>query len=109
VILPDGVSERQAAAIMAKGLTASTILHRLYTITSGDVVLSHAAAGGMGTIGSAEKAKAARDNGCDHTILYRETDFVAAVRKLVPGGVAAVFDAVGKDTFLPSLDCLRPY
>jgi NADPH2:quinone reductase len=125
VILPDGVSEMQAAAIMAKGLTASTILHRLYTIEPGQTVLIHAAAGGMGsiltqrskhlgatvigTVGSTEKAKAAHANGCDHTILYRETDFVAAVRKLVPEGVAAVFDAVGKDTFLPSLDCLRPY
>jgi NADPH2:quinone reductase len=125
VHLPDGVSERQAAAIMAKGLTAATILHRLYTIVPNDTILIHAAAGGMGTIltqwskhlgatvigtvGSADKARIARDNGCDHTILYRETDFVAAVRQLVPDGVAAVFDAVGKDTVLPSLDCLRPF
>ncbi len=125
VVLPDGVSERQAAALMAKGLTASAILHRLCRIQSGDVVLVHAAAGGMGTIltqwvkylgaevigtvGNAEKAKIARANGCDHTILYRETDFVAAAREIVPEGVAAVFDGVGKDTFMASLDCMRPY
>jgi NADPH:quinone reductase len=125
VVLPDGVSERQAAALMAKGLTASAILHRLYRIQPGDPVLIHAAAGGMGTIltqwakhlgatvigtvGSADKAKIAEANGCDRTILYREVDFVAAVRKIVPDGVAAVFDGVGKDTFMPSLDCMRPY
>lgn len=125
VVLPDGVSERQAAALMAKGLTASAILHRLCRIQPGDVVLVHAAAGGMGTIltqwvkhlgatvigtvGNAEKATSARANGCDHTILYRETDFVAAARKIVPEGVAAVFDGVGKDTFMASLDCMRPY
>ncbi len=125
IVLPDGISERQAAALMAKGLTASAILHRLYKIQRGDTVLVHAAAGGMGTIltqwakylgatvigtvGSAEKAMTATANGCDHTILYRETDFVAAVRDIVPEGVAAVFDGVGKDTFMPSLDCMRPY
>jgi NADPH2:quinone reductase len=125
VLLPDGVSERQAAALMAKGLTASAILHRLYRIQSGDKVLIHAAAGGMGTIltqwakhlgatvigtvGSTEKESQARASGCDHPILYRETDFVAAVRKIAPEGVAAVFDGVGKDTFMASLDCMRPY
>ncbi len=125
IVLPDYISERQAAALMAKGLTASAILHRLYRIQPGDPVLIHAAAGGMGTIltqwakhlgamvigtvGSAEKAGIATANGCDHVILYRETDFVAAVRMIVPAGVAAVFDGVGKDTFMPSLDCMRPY
>lgn len=125
IVLPDDVSERQAAALMAKGLTASVILHRLYKIQPGDTVLIHAAAGGMGTIltqwakhlgatvigtvGSADKDKIARANGCDHIVHYRETDFVAAVRRIVPDGVAAVFDGVGKDTFMPSLDCMRPY
>ncbi len=125
IVLPDHISERQAAALMAKGLTASAILHRLYRIQPGDPVLIHAAAGGMGTIltqwakhlgamvigtvGSAEKADIATANGCDHVILYRETDFVAAVRTIIPAGVAAVFDGVGKDTFMPSLDCMRPY
>ena len=125
IALPDGITERQAAALMAKGLTASAILHRLYRIQPGDTILIHAAAGGMGTVltqwakhlgatvigtvGSAKKAGVARANGCDHTILYRETDFAAAVRRIVPDGVAAVFDGVGKDTFMPSLDCMRPY
>ena len=56
-----------------------------------------------------EKAQIAQAHGCDHTILYREVDFVDAVRKIVPAGVAAVFDGVGKDTFVPSLDCVRPF
>lgn len=125
IVLPDGISERQAAALMAKGLTASAILHRLYKIQPGDTVLIHAAAGGMGTIltqwakhlgaivigtvGGTEKIEAAKANGCDHVVLYRQTDFVVAVRKIISEGVAAVFDGVGKDTFMPSLDCMRPY
>jgi len=60
-------------------------------------------------VGSAEKARVARAQGCDHGILYRETDFVAAVRAIVPAGVDAVFDGVGKDTFMASLDCVRPF
>ena len=63
----------------------------------------------IGTVGSADKAAVARAHGARHTILYRETDFVAAVRAIAPRGVAAVFDGVGKDTFLPSLDCLSPF
>ena len=125
VSLPDGITERQAAALMVKGLTASAILNRVHRIRPGEPILIHAAAGGMGTIltqwakhlgavvvgtvGSREKARTAEANGCDHTILYRETDFVAALRRIEPGGVAAVFDGVGKDTFMASLDCLRPY
>ena len=58
---------------------------------------------------AAEKAKLVLDHGCDHAILYRETDFVAAVKKIVPEGVHAVFDGVGKDTFIPSFDCTRPF
>jgi NADPH2:quinone reductase len=63
----------------------------------------------VGTVGSAEKAQAARAAGCDHTILYRSVDFVGEVNRLFPDGVSAVFDGVGKDTFLPSLDCLDPF
>jgi NADPH2:quinone reductase len=123
--LPDGVSDRQAAALMVKGFTASLILNRMFRPQPGDPVLIHAAASGVGlilsqwakhlgatvigTVGSAEKARIAEAHGCDRTILYRQTDFVAAVRKLVPEGVAAVFDGVGKDTFMASLDCLRPF
>jgi NADPH2:quinone reductase len=123
--LPDGISEPQAAAMMVKGLTASLIVHRVYTPRPGDAVLIHAAASGVGmilaqwakhleatvigTVGSPEKAAIAAGHGCDHTILYRETDFVAATRRIAPKGVHAVLDGVGKDTFMPSLDCLRPF
>jgi len=123
--IPDGVSDRQAAAMMVKGFTASLVINRVFTPKPGDTILIHAAASGVGillaqwskhlgatvigTVGSAEKARVAAAHGCDHTILYRETDFVAAVRKIVPQGVSAVFDGVGKDTFIASLDCVRPF
>ena len=123
--LPAGISETQAAAMMLKGLTASLVINRNFKPKPGDTVLIHTAAGGVGmvlaqwckhlgatvigTVGSPEKAVIARAHGTDHTILYRETDFVAAVRAIAPKGVAAVFDGVGKDTFLPSLDCLKPF
>lgn len=125
VKIPDGVTDRQAAAMMLKGLTASLMINRLYKPQPGDAVLIHTAAGGVGmilaqwskhlgatvigTVGSPEKARAARAHGCDHPILYRETDFVAAVNALAPQGVAAVYDGVGKDTFMASLPCVRPY
>jgi NADPH2:quinone reductase len=125
VTLPEGISERVAAAVMLKGLTASMVIHRCYRPREGDAILVHAAASGVGlllvpwakhlgatvigTVGSREKAEVARRHGCDHTVLYRETDFVAAVRKVVPGGVAAVFDGVGRDTFHRSLDVVRPF
>jgi len=123
--LPDGISERQAAALLLKGLTASLIINRIYKPKPGDTILVHAAASGvgillcqwakhlgatvLGTVGTADKAKLVLDNGCDHAILYRETDFVAAVKQSVPKGVHAVFDGVGKDTFIPSFDCTRPF
>jgi NADPH2:quinone reductase len=125
VRLPDAISERQAAAMMVKGLTASLVLKRVYRPAPGDPVLIHAAASGVGlilvqwakrlgctvigTVGSRDKAEIAAAHGCDHAILYRETDFVAAARRIVPEGVAAVLDGVGKDTFMASLDCLRPF
>jgi NADPH2:quinone reductase len=123
--LPDDISDRQAASLMLKGLTASMIINRVFRPQRGDPILIHAAASGVGlilcqwakhlgatiigTVGSGEKARLAEAHGCDHAILYREVDFVAAVRKLVPPGVAAVFDGVGKDTFIASLDCVRPF
>jgi NADPH2:quinone reductase len=125
ILLPAGISDNQAAAMMVKGLTASLIVHRIFRPKPGDVVLIHAAASGVGmilaqwarhlgatvigTVGSKEKAEIAARHGSDHTILYRDTDFVAATRKIAPKGVHAVFDGVGKDTFMPSLDCLRPF
>jgi NADPH2:quinone reductase len=123
--LPGGISDAQAAAMMVKGLTASLIVNRIFRPKPGDTVLIHAAASGVGmilaqwtkhlgatvigTVGSMEKAKIAAAHGADHTILYRETDFVAATKAIAPKGVDAAFDGVGKDTFMPSLDCLRPF
>ena len=123
--LPDGISENQAAALLLKGLTASLVINRIYTPKKGDTILVHAAASGvglllcqwakhlgadvLGTVGTAAKAELVLENGCDHAILYRDVDFVAAVKKIVPNGVHAVFDGVGKDTFIPSLDCTRPF
>ena len=125
VKLPPDIPEKTAAAILLKGLTASMVIHRFFRPQKDDPVLIHAAASGvglllvqwakhlgarvLGTVGSAEKARLARAHGCDDTILYRETDFVAEVRRLVPGGVAAVLDGVGRDTFHRSLDVLRPF
>jgi NADPH2:quinone reductase len=123
--IPAGVSDRQAAALMVKGFTASLVINRVYRPKPGDTILIHAAASGVGillaqwskhlgatvigTVGSPGKAKAAQAHGCDHTILYRETDFVASVKSVVPQGVSAVFDGVGKDTFVASFDCVRPF
>ena len=123
--LPREVSDRQAAALLVKGLTASTIVNHIFRPRPGQTILIHAAASGValvlcqwckhlgatviGTVGSPEKARVAAAHGCDHAILYRDSDFVANVKALVPTGVDAVFDGVGKDTFLPSLDCVRPF
>ena len=125
VKLPDDISDQQAAAMMLKGLTASVVINRCFRPKSGDMVLIHAAASGVGsllaqwshhlgatvigTVGSRAKAEFARAHGCDHTILYREQDFVPAVKQIAPEGVAAVFDGVGKDTFLASFDCVKPF
>ena len=125
VRLPDDISDQQAAALLLKGLTAAVIVHRCFRPGPGDPVLIHAAASGVGsllsqwchalgatvigTVGSAAKADFARAHGCDHTILYRQDDFVAATRKLAPDGVAVVFDGVGRDTFVRSFDVVRPF
>jgi NADPH:quinone reductase len=125
VKIPDGVSDQQAAAMMLKGLTASLIINKLFKPKQGDIVLIHTAAAGVGvilcqwskhlgatvigTVGSPEKAEIAKAHGCDHTILYRETDFVKETKKIAPGGVSVVFDGVGKDTFVRSLACVKPF
>ena len=125
VKLPEGISERIAAAFLLKGLTAAMIVNRVFRPKPGDAILIHAAASGVGlllcqwskhlgaavigTVGSPEKARLAQAHGCDHAILYREVDFVAAVKKLVPKGVSAVFDGVGKDTFERSIECVRRF
>ena len=123
--LPEHISDRQAAGLMLKGLTASLVVNRVFKPKPGDTVLIHAAASGVGsilvqwskalgahvigTVGSAAKADVARRHGCDEIVHYRDVDFVQAVRRLRPRGVDAVFDGVGRDTVLPSLDCLRPF
>ena len=124
--LPDGVSEETAAAVFLKGLTAWYLLRRSYPVQPGDTVLLYAAAGGVGLIAgqwakhlgatvigvvsSDEKAALARENGCEHVIKAGDPDIPGAVRELTGGeGVAAVYDSVGKDTFMTSLDCLRPH
>lgn len=125
VKLPEGISTRQGAAMMLQGMTARYLLKGCYQVQAGSTILIHAAAGGVGslvcqwaghlgatvigTVGSAEKAEAARENGCTHPILYREEDFVLRVRELTGGrGVDVVYDSVGQATFMRSLDCLRP-
>lgn len=125
VKIPDGVTDRQAASMMLKGMTAQYLIRHTHTVKSGDTILFHAAAGGVGlilcqwakhlgaivigTVGSEEKAALAKANGCDHVINYRNEDFVARVAEITGGKkCAVVYDGVGKDTFLKSLDCVRP-
>ncbi len=126
VKIPDGISDETAAAMMLKGLTAHYLLFRTYPVQPGDAILVYAAAGGVGLIlcqwakllgatvigcvGSEEKSELAKQNGCDHTILYREEDIPSRVRELTNGiGVAAAYDSIGKATFEASLDSLRPF
>ena len=124
VAIPEGVSEETAAAVMLKGLTAYYLLFKTWAVQPGETILWHAAAGGVGqiatqwakalgarviaTVGSAEKAVLAEQNGCDAVINYNTEDFAAQVRELTGGkGVDVVYDGVGKATFEKSLDCLR--
>jgi NADPH2:quinone reductase len=123
--LPEAIDDRTAAAMMLKGMTAEYLLRRTYKVRSGDTVLIHAAAGGVGliacqwashlgatvigTVGSAEKAELARAHGCHHPILYREQSFLDEVKRITHGrGVPVVYDSVGRDTFDDSLRCLHP-
>lgn len=125
VALPESISARQAAAMMLQGMTARYLLHGCYPVKSGDTILIHAAAGGVGmfvcqwagalgarvigTVGSPAKAEIAREHGCRHPVVYTEIDFVDAVSEITDGrGVDVVYDSVGQATFMKSLDCLRP-
>lgn len=124
VALPGWVSQEDAGANLLRGLTAEYLLRRLYAVRPGDAVLVHAAAGGMGlilcqwaralgatvigTVGSPAKAQVALDHGCHHAIDYRQEDFAARTLALTGGaGVHVVYDAVGRDVFVPSLQALR--
>jgi NADPH:quinone reductase len=114
-----------AASVLLQGLTTHYLIHDCYRVEKGSVVLLHAAAGGVGTLlsqwaaakgaevigtaGSDEKAELARRQGCAHVINYRNEDFAERVKQLTKGrGVDAVYDGVGAETFMKSLDCLRP-
>jgi NADPH:quinone reductase len=125
VVIPKGIEDQQAAAMMLQGMTAEYLLRRTYAVQPGDTILFHAAAGGVGliacqwakhlgatvigTVGSDEKAKLARAHGCDHVIVYGREDVVARVGEITGGAkLPVVYDGVGKDTFAASLDCLRP-
>ena len=125
VKVPAGIDSQQAAAMMLQGMTVEYLLRRTYPVRSGETILFHAAAGGVGliacqwakalgatvigTVGSDEKAALARAHGCDHPIVYSRESFTERVRDLTGGaGVPVVYDAVGRDTFEGSLDCLAP-
>jgi NADPH:quinone reductase len=124
VAIPNGVDDRQAAALMLKGMTAQMLLRQVYRVRKGNTLLVHAAVGGVGSIlvqwakhlgatviavvGSAEKAERARQLGADHVVLSGD-DWVAQAKAATGGrGVDVVYDSVGKDTFIGSLDSLRP-
>jgi NADPH:quinone reductase-like Zn-dependent oxidoreductase len=124
VKIPKGVSDEHAAVLMLKGTTACYLLRHTYRVRRGDVVVVHAAAGGVGlmlcqwgkalgatiigVVGSEEKATLAKRNGARHVLIRGRDDLVANVRKIGRGeGAHVVYDAVGKDTFTESLDCLR--
>jgi NADPH:quinone reductase len=125
VKLPDGIAFEQAACMMLQGLTVHYLLRRTYPVKAGETILFHAAAGGVGliacqwaralgatligTVGSEEKAAIARENGAAHTIIYTKEDFLPRVKEITGGkGVPVVYDSIGKDTFMKSLDCLQP-
>jgi len=126
VPLPDGIEDTVAASIMLQGMTTEYLLERTYKVKKGDTILFHAAAGGVGllavqwakslgatvigTVGSQAKAELAKAHGADHVIDYSKEDFVARVKEITDGkGVPVVYDSVGRDTFLKSLDCLSPF
>ena len=125
VKLPDAISSEQAAGMMLQGMTAQMLLRSVFPVAKGDTLLIHAAAGGVGlimcqwaaalgatvigTVGTEEKAELARQHGCAHPIVYSRQDFVAEVQSITDGGkLPVVYDSVGRDTFLRSLDCLKP-
>jgi NADPH:quinone reductase len=124
--LPDGIDDKRAAAMMLKGLTVQYLIRQTYKVKKGDTILCHAAAGGVGlilcqwakhlgatvigTVGSDEKAAIAKAHGCDYPVVYTRDDFVKRVAEITNGKkLPVVYDSVGKDTFVKSLDCLQPY
>ena len=125
VKLPDDISFEQAAAMMLQGMTARMLLKGVRQLRSGETILVHAAAGGVGlilcqwaaaigatvigTVSTDQKAELARAHGCHHPIVYTREDFVTKVDRITGGAkLPVVYDSVGRDTFLKSLDCLQP-
>ena len=125
VVLPGDISDELAAAAYLRTLTAQYLLTRLYPVEPGETILVHAAAGGtgqiicqwakalgatvIGTVGSDAKAEIVKALGCDHAIVYTRENFVDEVMEITAGkGVPVVYDSVGRDTFMGSLDCLAP-
>src|SRR6266567_880794 len=123
VVLPDGVSTKQGAAVLLQGMTAHYLATSTYALKPGDACLVHAAAGGvglllcqiaklrgarvLGTVSTREKAELARDAGADEVIRYTEQDFEAEVKRLTSGaGLQVIYDSVGKTTFDKGLNCL---
>lgn len=125
IVLPDDISDELAAAAFLRTLTAEYLLRRLHKVEPGETILVHAAAGGagqiicqwakalgavvIGTVGSDEKAELVKGLGVDHAIVYTRDDFAGKVMEITGGrGVPVVYDSVGRDTFMGSLDCLSP-
>jgi NADPH2:quinone reductase len=123
--LPEGISDRTAATLMMKGMTAQYLFRQVYPLKGGETILYHAAAGGVGliacqwaramgvtmigTVSTDEKAAIAKANGCTHTIVTSRENIAQRVRELTDGkGVPVVYDSVGKDTLAASLDSLQP-
>lgn len=123
--LPDGVSDRTASALMMKGMTAQYLFRQVYPLKGGETILYHAAAGGVGlvacqwaralgvhmigTVSTDEKAEIAKAHGCEHVIVTSREDIAKRVREITDGkGVPVVYDSVGKDTLMASLDSLQP-
>ena len=124
VKIPDGINFDIAATLMTKGLTTYYLLHKTYPVSANETILFHAAAGGVGqifcqwakslgckvigTVGSEEKIKIAKKNGCDFVINYSKEDFPKKVLEITKGkGVPVVYDGVGKNTFVGSIECLK--
>jgi len=125
VKIPAGITDHQAAAMMLQGMTVQYLIREVYAVKAGDTILIHAAAGGVGmilcqwakslgatvigTVSSDEKAELAKAHGCDHPIVYTREDFAKRVGEITQGKkLPVVYDSIGKDTFMQSLDCLRP-
>ncbi|MCY4149647.1 MAG: quinone oxidoreductase [Gammaproteobacteria bacterium] len=123
--LPEWLEDREVASLIMKGMTAHYLLHRTYAVKENDIIVVHAAAGGMGlllcqwakalgaivvgTVSTEQKAEVAAESGCDYPVVRRRQSFVDVVLEVTQGeGATVVYESIGKDTIMQSLDCLRP-